>query len=85
MIGSKRVVVPWVPVLGQDHVAEGSGNAVNHRHNILATWYRKCPTVAEVILHIDYQQNVAVNQFHSHVSSFCVPATGFTSPYPIFI
>jgi hypothetical protein len=77
MIGSKRVVVPWVPVLGQDHMAEGPGDAMDHRHNILAARYRQGAPITEVILHIDYKQNVAVNQFQSHRSSSSVPA-GFT-------
>jgi hypothetical protein len=63
MIRSKRVVIPWVPVLSQDHVAEGSGDAMDHRHNILATRYRQGAAITEVILQVDHQQNVAVNQF----------------------
>src|SRR5450755_3571256 len=49
MIGSKRVVIAWVPVLGQDHMAEGSGDAMNHWHNILATRYRHGAPITEVI------------------------------------
>jgi hypothetical protein len=63
MIGSKRVVIPWVPVLGQDHMAEGTGDAMDYRHYVLATWYSQGAPVTEVILHVDHQQNVTVNQF----------------------
>jgi hypothetical protein len=77
MIGGERVVIPRVPVLSQDHVAEGSSDTMNHRHNILATGYRQGAPITEVILHIDYKQNVTVNQFYCHLSSSYVPA-GFT-------
>ena len=76
MMGGKGVVVPWVPVLSQNHMTEGAGNAMDHRHNLLAARYSKSASIAEVILHVDHQQNVAVNQFYAHLSSFSVPPAG---------
>ena len=77
MIRSKRVVVPWVPILGQNHMAESAGDAMDHWHHFLAPWYRKGASIAEIILHVDNQQNVAVNQFYAHESlSVSVPAAG---------
>jgi hypothetical protein len=77
MIGGERVVIPRVPVLSQDNMAEGSGDTMNHRYNILAARYRQGAPITEVILHIDYKQNVTVNQLDSHRSSSSV-SPGFT-------
>ena len=60
MIRSEGMMIPWVPVLGQDHVAKARGNPMDHRHHILAARHRQRPSIAEVILHVDHQQNVAV-------------------------
>src|ERR1700760_3210642 len=69
MIGSKRVVIPRMPVLGQDHMAEGPGDAMDHRHDILAPGNRQGAPITKVVLHINDKQNVTLNQFQGHGSS----------------
>jgi hypothetical protein len=58
-------------------MAESASDAMDHRHHFLAPWYSKSSSIAEIILHVDNQQNVAVNQFYAHDSlSVSVPAAG---------
>ena len=66
MIGRKGMMIPWVPILGHDQVAKERGNPMDHRHDVLAAWHREGASIAEVILHIDHQQHIAVNQLYTH-------------------
>src|SRR2546425_10249265 len=49
-----------MPVLGQHHVIEAFGETIDNRHHGIAIGNRKCPAGAEIVLHIDYQQQIIV-------------------------
>ena len=59
-------MIARMPVLGQNHMAEGVGDAVDHRNHVLAARHGKCASIAEVILHVNHQQNVAVCKLDRH-------------------
>jgi hypothetical protein len=49
------MVILWVPILGQNRMVKGAGNAVDHRHHLLTVRYGEGSPIAEVILYIDHQ------------------------------
>ena len=49
-----------VPILGQHHVLEARGQAVDQRHDLVAARHRKAAAGAEIVLDVDHQQDVAV-------------------------
>jgi hypothetical protein len=52
-------------------MAKDAGDPIDHRHHFLAARYGKSATIAEIILYVDHQQNVAVKEFDAHpLSSF---------------
>src|ERR1700761_3424461 len=60
------MMVAWVPVLGQDHMLERRRNAVDHRHYFLSSGDSQCSAIAEVILHVDHEQNITVCKLDPH-------------------
>ena len=56
-----------VPILGENNVLESAGNPINYRHHFLAARHGQRPSVAEVILHVDQQQNVPVCNLDGHL------------------
>jgi hypothetical protein len=40
---------------------------MDHRHHVLAARYSKRPPIAEVILHIDHQQDITVSKLDRHL------------------
>jgi hypothetical protein len=66
VIGGEGVMVAGMPVLGQNHMAEGVGDPVDHWNHFLAARHGQSASVAEVILHVDHQQNVAVYKLDCH-------------------
>jgi hypothetical protein len=67
MIRSEGVVILWVPILGQNRMAKGAGDAVDHRHHLLSARYREGAPIAEVILYVDHQQNIAICKLDPHL------------------
>ena len=67
MIRGEGVMILWVPVLGQDHMREGGGNAMDHRHHVLAARDSKRASITEVILHVDHQQDITVSKLDRHL------------------
>jgi hypothetical protein len=49
-----------MPVLGQHHVIEAFGETIDDRHHGIAVGNRKRAAGAEIVLHIDYQQQIIV-------------------------
>ena len=45
---------------------KSAANPMDHRHHILAARHRERASIAEVILHVDHQQHIAVNQLYTH-------------------
>ena len=66
-------MVARVPVLGENQMAKQTTDAIDYRHNFLTTWHGKSPAIAKIILHIDDQQNVAVDQFDHPRTSPLLP------------
>src|SRR3954447_4196517 len=58
----KRAMACRMPVLGQRDMAETFGEAINDRHHCVAIAHRKRPARTEIILHVDYQQQVTVSE-----------------------
>ena len=75
MIGGEGVMIARVPVLGQNHMAEGGGNPIDHRHHFLAARHSKSASIAEVILHVDHQQNIAVCKLDAHLRNYSARKT----------
>jgi hypothetical protein len=69
MIRGEGVVILWVPILRQNRMAKGAGDAVDHRHHLLSAWYSEGASVTEVILYVNHQQNVAISNLHPHALS----------------
>jgi hypothetical protein len=70
MIRGEGMMIARVPVLGQNHMAKDAGDPIDHRHHLLAARHGKSASIAEVILYIDHQQNVAVKEFDAHFLFF---------------
>jgi hypothetical protein len=55
-----------VPVLGQHHELEAAAELVDERHHLVATRHREVAAGAEVVPHVDNQQDIRVRDFVSH-------------------
>ena len=66
MIRGKGVVVSWVPVLGQNYMLEGAGDAMDDRHHLLAARHCEGASIAELILHVNHQQNIPICKVEIH-------------------
>jgi len=55
-----------MPVLGQHHVIEAFGKAIDHRHHGIAVSDRKRAAGAEIVLHIDDQQHIIIAGLDLH-------------------
>jgi hypothetical protein len=51
-------------------MAKSAGDAMDHRHHLLSARYRESAPIAEVILYVDHQQNIAICNLHTHASTF---------------
>jgi hypothetical protein len=60
MRGREREMSTRVPVLGEYHVLEPRGEAVDQRHHVFAVRNRKASAEAEVILNVHHQQDIPV-------------------------
>jgi hypothetical protein len=49
-----------MPVLGQDHMIEAFGETIDNWHHGIASSNGKRAARAEIVLHIDYQQQIIV-------------------------
>ena len=49
-----------MPVLGQRDVKEAFGETIDDRHHSVAVGDRKRSTGTEIVLHVDYQQQIVV-------------------------
>ena len=58
--GGERRMTRRMPVLGQHHVLESMGDAIDDVDDFIATRHRQRATGAEIILHVDDQKNVGV-------------------------
>lgn len=56
----KGLMIARMPVLRQHHVSEAFASCVDDRHDLIAVWHGECSAVAEVVLDIDNDQNVAI-------------------------
>src|SRR6266436_2023194 len=77
----ERSMSRGVPVLGQDHVGEGSRQSVDRRDDRIAVGNCERSTGAEIVLDIDDQQNVSIIWRH------CLPLWGLMAlsfSYPSF-
>jgi len=77
MVGSEGMMITRVPILGQNCMAKGARDAMDHRHHFLTARYREGAPIAKVILYVDHQQNIAICNFHGHlletIALFCYP------------
>jgi hypothetical protein len=56
----ERAVAWRMPVLGQHHMIESFGEAIDNWHHGIAIGNGKRATRAEIVLHVDYQQQIIV-------------------------
>src|ERR1700733_254617 len=77
MIRSEGMVILRVPILGQNRMAKGTRDAMDHRHHFLTARYREGAPITKVILYVDHQQNIAICNFYGHlletIALFCYP------------
>ena len=64
----ERAVARRMPVLGQRDMSEALGETVDDRHHGIAVGHRERAAGAEIVLHIDDQQQIVVANLH------CPPA-----------
>lgn len=50
----------WMPILGQDNVAEVLAKAVDDQRHLIAAGYGERAVRTEIVLHVDDDENVAV-------------------------
>ena len=62
----ERTVARRMPILGQHHVIKAFGETVDNRHHGIAFGNRKRAARTEIVLHIDYQQQVIVGWSDLH-------------------
>jgi hypothetical protein len=55
-----------MPVLGQHDMIKTYGEAIDNRHHRVRIANRKRPTGAEIVLHVDDQQQVIVTERRIH-------------------
>jgi hypothetical protein len=55
-----------MPVLGQYDVIKAFGEAIDDRHHGIAVGNRKRSAGAEIVLHIDYKQQIIVTRPDQH-------------------
>ncbi len=60
MLAGKRAVILRVPVLRQHGIVKACGQLVDDGHDRVAVGHCQGSTRAEVILHIDHQQDAAL-------------------------
>ena len=60
MRGSKREVPARMPILGEDHVGEARGELVDNGDDLVAVRHGEIAAGAEVVLHVDDQQAIAI-------------------------
>ena len=62
---------------------EGSGNAIDHRHNAIPAGYREISAGAKIVLNIDDDQHVARSNFGfvSHSPALIETPSGAASPH----
>jgi hypothetical protein len=54
----KRGMSTRVPILGQDHMSKFGGQSVDRRNDFIALPNRECSAGAEIVLHIDNEQDI---------------------------
>jgi hypothetical protein len=58
MLGGKRQVAGRMPVLGQHHMGEFGGEAVDGRDDLVAARHRQAAAGAEVVLHVHHDEDI---------------------------
>ena len=49
-----------MPVLGEHNVLEAARELIDQRHDLIARWHGKVSAGTDVVLNIDYDQDIAV-------------------------
>jgi len=58
MRGGERQVARRMPVLGQHHMVEFRGEAVDRRDDLVAARHREAAAGAEIVLHVHHDEHV---------------------------
>ena len=83
MRGREREMSTRVPVLGEYHVLEPRGEAVDQRHHVFAVWNREASAEAEIILNVHHQQDIPVADLYLLIHQrdpSCIASRLSTSP-----
>jgi hypothetical protein len=57
-----------MPVLGEHNVPEAARELIDERHDLIARRDGKASTGTEIILNIDYDQDVTIGHFTRHAA-----------------
>ena len=49
-----------MPILGEDHMGEARGELIDDGDNLVAVRHGEIAAGAEIVLHVDHQQHVAI-------------------------
>src|SRR5260370_34621486 len=74
MARSERAVAGWMPVLRQNHMIETLGEPVDDRHDRVALADSQGATRAEIVLHVDDQQQIVGLNLHASSSMLMRPS-----------
>jgi hypothetical protein len=78
MAAGKGAVPRRMPVLGQHHVLEALAEPVHQRDNLVAAGHRERAARAEIVLHVDDEENVGFRETHERT-----PFSSLFSPSPV--
>ena len=67
---SKGAVRRWMLVLRQDHMLEAARKLIDEGYDLVTAGHGETAAGAEIVLHIDSQQNIAVCDLLCHRRSF---------------
>ncbi len=76
MVRGERMMITGVPVLGRNHMGEGASDPVDHRHHFLPARHGESPSIAEIILYVNHQQNVAIRNLDSICRNYSASESG---------
>src|SRR6267142_8303 len=74
MARSERAVAGWMPVLRQNHMIETLGEPVDDRHDRVALADSQGAIRAEIVLHVDDQQQIVGLNLHASSSMLMRPS-----------
>ena len=58
-------MITWVPVLSEDDVSKPLCEAVYDRHHLVTARHRQATARTEVVLNVDYSQDIALGGYYS--------------------